>query len=76
MGARTRRFVGKAIPGQGWRVWDNVQRKWWGNLYTQHPAELLAELNGKKRPDRIVELSKGGKPAKTSKQPDRLSRRG
>lgn len=66
-----RRFVGKAIPGQGWRVWDNIQHKWWGNLYAQHPAALLAELNGQKRPEQIVNLSKGSKPTKKQKRPKR-----
>lgn len=59
MGARSRRYVAKAVPGEGWRVWDNTLRRWWGNPYAALPTALLAELNGGKSPERIVELSKG-----------------
>jgi hypothetical protein len=34
-------------------------KRWWGNPYPAYPTALLAELNGEKRPDKIVELSKG-----------------
>ncbi len=59
MGKPAVRFVAKAVPGVGWRVWDRKLRRWWGNYYKGHPARLLAELNGEAAPDRIVELSKG-----------------
>ena len=59
MGASTLRYVAKAVPGSGWRVWDRKQNRWWGNHFTAYPASLLVELNGPKRPDRIVELSRG-----------------
>jgi hypothetical protein len=47
------RFVAKAEAGKGRRIWDNEMRKRWGELYQQHPEQLLAELNGGKRPDRL-----------------------
>ena len=52
------RFVAKAVPSVGWRIWDNMQKKWWGSPFQSFPEALLAELNGPKRPERIVELSK------------------
>lgn len=58
MGAATSRFVCKAVPGEGWRVWDRKLKRWWGNFFPDYPTALLAELNGQKRPDRITELSK------------------
>jgi hypothetical protein len=56
MGKEKRRFVGKSEPGKGWRIWDNKNRRWWGEHYSQYPEQLLAELNGEKRPERITEL--------------------
>ncbi len=58
MGKPTARFVAKAAKGIGWRIWDRTQKKWWGNPYREYPTELLAELNGRKRPDKLVELAK------------------
>jgi hypothetical protein len=58
MGTRARRYVAKAVPGEGWRVWDNTLHRWWGNPYHAVPAALLQELDGMKEPERIVELSK------------------
>jgi hypothetical protein len=58
MGKSKRRFVAKAEAGSGWRIWDNKQKKWWGECYLQHPENLLAELNGDKRPDELTELIK------------------
>jgi hypothetical protein len=56
MGKPKNRFVAKAEAGKGWRIWDNQQKKWWGERYQIFPEQLLAELNGGKRPDRITEL--------------------
>lgn len=58
MGKPKNRFVAKAEAGKGWRIWDNKQKKWWGEHCLNFPEELLAELNGDKRPDRITELIK------------------
>ena len=58
MGKRKNRFVAAAEAGKGWRIRDNKQRKCWGERYRSFPEELLAELNGGKRPDRIAELIK------------------
>jgi hypothetical protein len=56
LGKQKSRFVAKAEAGMGWRIWDNQQKKWWGERYQNFPERLLAELNGGKRPDRITEL--------------------
>jgi hypothetical protein len=54
------RFVLKAVKGEGWRVWNTRHQRFWGQTYTAQPDALLAELNGAKRSDKIVELSKVG----------------
>ena len=46
------------VAGVGWRIWNRKQRRWWGNFFAAYPTELLAELNGQKRPKRIAELSR------------------
>ena len=43
------RFVCKAEKGVGWRVWDNLQRKYWGPVFPIQPDIVVAELNGLKR---------------------------
>ena len=58
MGKSSSRFVAKAKAGEGWRIWDNKQKKWWGERYVNFPERLLAELNGDKRPERLLELIK------------------
>ena len=58
MGKEKRRFVGKSESGHGWRIWDNKIRRWWGEHYTQYPEQLLAELNGEKRTERLTQLIK------------------
>lgn len=58
MGKSKRRFVGKAESGEGWRIWDNLVKRWWGERYLSFPERLLEELNGQKRPDVLVELIK------------------
>ena len=56
MGKPKRRFVAKAEKEKGWRIWDNLEKKWWGERYVNFPEQLLAELNGHKRPDELKEL--------------------
>jgi hypothetical protein len=58
MGKPTFRFVAKALPSRGWRVWDRKMKKWWGNLFDAHPSDVLAELNGEKRPAVITALTR------------------
>jgi len=58
MGKPGRRFVGRATAGQGWRVWDNTVKRWWGQFYKRHPQQLLDELNGQKRPEVITKLTR------------------
>lgn len=52
-----KRYIAKNIQATGWQIWDRVDHKWWGRPYRKYPAELLAELNGPKRPERLAELS-------------------
>lgn len=51
-------YVAKAIAGKGWRIWNRKMKYWWGNFFQEFPSALLAELNGAKRPEKIVELTK------------------
>ena len=51
------KFVAKAEAGKGWRVWNRRTRRWWGNYLNAYPEDLLAELNGERRPEKIVELT-------------------
>jgi hypothetical protein len=53
-----RRFVAKAEASQGWRIWDNKIRGWWGERYVNNPEALLAELNGEKRPEQLTNLTR------------------
>ena len=62
MGKPKRRFVARAEAGRGWRIWDTLQKRWWGKPYPYQPIELIDELNGQKRPEAIVKLSKLKKP--------------
>jgi len=45
----------------GWRAWDHAVKRWWGEPYRAYPDKLLDELNGEKRPERIVELQRQAK---------------
>lgn len=58
MGKEKRRYVARATAGIGWRIWDHKAARWWGKPFGYHPEELIAELNGPKRPEKVVELSK------------------
>ena len=58
MGKPKHRFVAKAEAKKGWRIWDNKQKKWWGQTDEMFPANLLSELNGDKRSEQLVELLK------------------
>lgn len=58
MGKRKRRYVGRAIPAAGWRVWDNKLQRFWGEVYDPYPQSLLNELNGEKRPQSLADLAK------------------
>ena len=50
-----RRYVARGVPG-GYRIWDRKRDCAWGDVYEFVPDELLAELNGQRRPERITEL--------------------
>ena len=53
MGKPRKRFVAKAEAKKGWRIWDNKQKRWWGERYENLPESLLAELNTDKRPEQV-----------------------
>ncbi len=55
MGKPVKRFVAKGVPG-GWRIWNKLAQRWWGEFYEKQPDELLEELNGLRRPDVLAEL--------------------
>lgn len=57
MGKPGKRYVAKGVPG-GWKIWNNLTQHWWGQLYEKQPDELVEELNGAKRPEVIVQLTK------------------
>lgn len=57
MGKPKRRYVAKGVPG-GWKIWNTKSKKWWGQLYERQPNELIEELNGQKRSDIIVDLTR------------------
>ncbi|MEO1050913.1 MAG: hypothetical protein AAFX87_09805 [Bacteroidota bacterium] len=57
MSKSKRRYVCKGVPG-GWRIWDNKIKRWWGQLYELQPDELANELNGSKRNEVIIELTR------------------
>jgi hypothetical protein len=42
----------------GWKIWNNKSKSWWGQFYELQPDELLIELNGAKRSDVIVTLTR------------------
>lgn len=48
--------MARGVSG-GYRIWDNKRRRWWGDQEVC-PDDLLAELNGEARYDKITELFK------------------
>jgi hypothetical protein len=50
-----RRYVARGVP-DGYRIWDNRARRWWGDHYETCPDDLLTELNGAHDPDKITAL--------------------
>lgn len=53
-----KRYVARANAGKGWQIWNRRTNRPWGNYFPEYPEKLLEELNGKKRPEVIVELSR------------------
>jgi hypothetical protein len=62
MGVKAFRYVARAVPGRGWRIWNRKTKRWWGNFFVEFPSALLDELNGPKRPEEISKLSRRSKP--------------
>ena len=56
MGKPASRFVAKAEKGVGWRIWDNMQHKFWGPVFPRQPSDVVAELNGAKRGPQLEKL--------------------
>ena len=50
------RFVARATKGVGWRIWDKVQRQFWGPVFPRQPKAVIAELNGPKRGGELDQL--------------------
>lgn len=55
------RYIARATQGKGWRIWNRLMKQWWGNYCPDYPVAILQELNGKKRPEKIVQLTKKAK---------------
>jgi hypothetical protein len=62
MGKPNDRYVAKAVPGVGWRIWNRRTKRWWGNYFAEYPQKTLDELNGPKRPDELTKLTKPSYP--------------
>lgn len=58
MGKPQHRYVAKAEPGRGWRVWDRKLARWWGEWRTEYPEAVLHELNRSARPEALVQVCK------------------
>jgi hypothetical protein len=58
-----RRYVARGVPG-GYRVWDNRGRRYWGDHFELCPDDLLTELNGARRPERLTEIQRRYRAAK------------
>jgi len=58
MGKPNYKYVAKATTGKGWRIWNRKIKRWWGNYFSEYPRELLDELNGPHRTEKIIELSR------------------
>jgi hypothetical protein len=56
MAMRLTRFVAKAEKGSGWRVWDRMQHRFWGPVFSRQPRAVIAELNGGKRGPKLDAL--------------------
>ena len=63
MGKPRRRYVAQGVSG-GWRIWNNKMKKFWGDIYEIQPDELIIELNGQKRPEKLTELNRKYRSAK------------
>ena len=50
------RFVARAEKGTGWRIWDKMQRQFWGPVFPQQPSSVIAELNAEKRGPQLDKL--------------------
>ena len=57
-GLMHKKYVAKAEAGKGWRIWNRKMKYWWGNFFRTYPEDLVSELNGQRRPTKIVELTK------------------
>jgi hypothetical protein len=65
------RYVAKAVPGEGWRVWDRKMARWWGNYFESHPAALLRELNKDSSSPAVVRLARTSRPGRQARERQR-----
>ena len=63
MGKPKRRYVTRGVPG-GWRIFNKLTNRFWGQLYELQPDDLVAELNGQRRPEVITDLTRKYQKAK------------
>ena len=55
---KNNKFVAKTVKSKGWRVWNRKTKRWWGQFFDEYPEELLKELNGKNRPEKVINYCK------------------
>ena len=58
MGEKRKRYVARAKAGHGWQIICRKNMKLWGKPFAYYPEALLEELNGAKRPEKIVQLER------------------
>ena len=63
MGKPKRRYVARGVPG-GWRIYNKLTKRYWGQLYELQPDDLVAELNGQRRLEVITDLTRKYQKAK------------
>lgn len=54
----TVKYVAKATPGVGWRIFNRKTKRSWGNFFKDYPQDVLDELNGQRRPEVLTQLCK------------------
>lgn len=52
-----KKYVARAEAGKGWRIWNRKTKRSWGNFFKIYPEELIDELNGLRRPEKIIILT-------------------
>ena len=55
------RYVARAEPNLGWRIWNRATKRPWGNCFESYPEDVLRELNGEARQSVLTRLSRGSR---------------